>query len=57
MKPFWKQLLYLYGHVVPTDLCWREDAPEACGHRASPAAKSVAPMLRWREALRAAWLP
>ncbi|MGN2251647.1 hypothetical protein LQ772_15605 [Frateuria edaphi] len=54
MKPFWKQLLYLHGHALPTDLRWREDAPEVRGRRAAPIVKPVAPMLRWRDALRAA---
>ncbi|MCX7512622.1 hypothetical protein [Frateuria sp. STR12] len=53
MKPLWKQLLYLHGHATPTDLRWREDAPAA---RGGPAARAVAPMLRWREVLRAALL-
>jgi hypothetical protein len=57
VKPLWKQLLYLHGHALPTaDLRWREDAPAARGRRA-PAARPVAPMLRWRDVLRAALLP
>jgi hypothetical protein len=58
MKPLWKQLLYLHGHALPTttELRWREDAPARRGRR-SPAARSVVPMLRWREVLRAALLP
>ncbi|WP_424681045.1 hypothetical protein [Frateuria sp. YIM B11624] len=57
MKPLWKQLLYLHGHALPThELRWREDAPATRGRR-SPAARPVAPMLRWREVLRAALLP
>jgi len=54
MKPLWKQLLYLHGHALPHDLRWREDTPAARGRRVAPAAKPVAPMLRWREVLRAA---
>ena len=54
MKPFWKQLLYLHGHALPTELRWREDAPAARGRGVAPTVKPVAPMLRWREVLRAA---
>ncbi|MGN2254021.1 hypothetical protein ACFWZ4_11625 [Frateuria sp. GZRe12] len=54
MKPFWKQLLYLHGHALPTDLRWREDARETRGRRTAPVVKPVPPMLRWRDALRAA---
>jgi hypothetical protein len=54
MKPLWKQLLYLHGHALPHDLRWREDTPAARGRRVAPAVKPVAPMLRWREVLRAA---
>jgi hypothetical protein len=54
VKPFWKQLLYLHGHALPAQLNWREDAPEARGRRVAATAKPVAPMLRWREVLRAA---
>jgi len=53
MKPLWKQLLYLHGHALPTDLRWRADASATRGRR-SPAAKPTPPMLRWREVLRAA---
>lgn len=56
MKPFWKQLLYLHGHALPTELNWREDAPAARGRRVATV-KPVPPMLRWREVLRAALLP
>lgn len=54
MKPLWKQLLYLHGHALPTDLKWREDAPETRGRRLSATPRPPAPMLRWREVLRAA---
>lgn len=54
MKPFWKQLLYLHGHALPTELSWRENAPAARGGRAVATVKPVPPMLRWREVLRAA---
>ncbi|HET6804097.1 MAG TPA: hypothetical protein VFH59_01465 [Frateuria sp.] len=54
MKPFWKQLLYLHGHALPTELDWREDAPAARGRRVAATTKPVAPMLRWRDVLRAA---
>ena len=55
MKLLWKQLLYLHGHALPTDLRWREDAPEAGGRRVPSAAlKPLPPMLRWRNAVRAA---
>lgn len=54
MKPFWKQLLYLHGHALPTGLRWREDAPAARGRHVATGTKPVAPMLRWREVLRAA---
>ena len=54
MKPLWKQLLYLHGHALPTDLKWREDAPEARGRRLPARPRPPAPMLRWREVLRAA---
>ncbi|MBP1474757.1 hypothetical protein J7I44_10650 [Frateuria sp. MAH-13] len=53
MKPFWKQLLYLHGHALPTGLSWREDAPER-GGRTVATGKPAPPMLRWREVLRAA---
>jgi hypothetical protein len=53
MKPLWKQLLYLHGHALPTELRWREDAPAARGRR-SPVVKPMPPMLRWRAVLRAA---
>ncbi|MEI7035420.1 hypothetical protein [Fulvimonas yonginensis] len=54
MKPLWKQLLYLHGHVPPADLRWGEDAPPSRGRR-TPArnARPMAPMLRWRAAVRA----
>ena len=49
MKPLWKQLLYLHGHALPVPLAWRADAaPPPAARRPTP------PMLRWREALRAA---
>ena len=54
MKPLWKQLLYLHGHALPTDLKWREDAPEARGRRLPSKPRPATPMLRWREVLRAA---
>jgi len=54
VKPFWKQLLYLHGHALPTQLHWREDAPAARGHRAVATVTPVPPMLRWRDVLRAA---
>ena len=53
MKTLWKQLLYLHGHVLPTDLKWREADPETRG-RQVPKPRPIAPMLRWREVLRAA---
>ena len=57
MNALWKQLLYLHGHALPTDLRWRDDSPRARGRRAPVTAKPVPPMLRWREVLRAALLP
>jgi hypothetical protein len=54
MKPLWKQLLYLHGHALPGELRWREDAPAARGRRTPAATRPIAPMLRWREVLRAA---
>jgi hypothetical protein len=54
MKPLWTPLLYLHGHALP-DLRWREDAAGARGHRSTaPTPKPLPPMLRWRNAVRAA---
>jgi hypothetical protein len=54
MNTIWKQLLYLHGHALPTELCWREDPPRTGGQAAASPSRPKPAMLRWREAIRAA---
>jgi hypothetical protein len=53
MNTIWKQLLYLHGHALPTDLCWREDPPKSGDLAGASTPKPKPAMLRWREAIRA----
>jgi hypothetical protein len=53
MNTIWKQLLYLHGHALPAELCWRQDPPKAGGQAAAATQRPMPAMLRWREAIRA----